>query len=44
MAQIAFRVIHSDGDQTDTDGNKFFGWDSSYDEWITLYSPRITKF
>lgn len=44
MAKVAFRVNHPDGDSTDKDGNKYFGWQESFDEWITLFSARIAKY
>ena len=44
MAKVAFRVTHPDGDSTDKDGNKYFGWQENFDEWIPLFSARITKY
>jgi len=29
------------GDKKDPDGNKYFGWEPTYDEWIPLYSAKI---
>lgn len=36
MAKIAYRVNHPMGDKKDKDGNKYFGWEPTYDEWIPL--------
>ena len=44
MAFIAYRVPDEKGDKTDKDGQKFFGWEDSFDEWITLYSPLIAEY
>ena len=44
MANVAFRVTHPEGDQTDKEGNKYFGWDSNFDEWIPVFSARIAKY
>ena len=41
MIKIAFRVMNPQGDQDDGKGNKFYGWDESFDEWLPLYSTRI---
>ena len=41
MVQIAFRLNHPDGDKTDSQGNKFFGWEEAWDEWLPLYSARV---
>lgn len=41
MVKIAFRVNHPMGDKKDSDGNKYFGWEPSFDEWIPLYSAKI---
>ena len=43
MAKIAYRVNHPMGDKKDPDGNKYFGWEPTYDEWIPLYSAKIRK-
>lgn len=42
--KIAFRMNHPDGDCTDTQGNKFYGWNDTFDEWINLYSARIAPY
>lgn len=44
MAHIAFRIYDISGDKVDEKGNKFFGWESTFDEWIPLYSARITEY
>ena len=44
MVNIAFRIYHPDGDKKDKNGEKFFGWDETFDEWFPLYSSRIAKF
>lgn len=41
MVHIAFRLNHPDGDKTDSQGNKFFGWEEAWDEWLPLYSARV---
>ena len=43
MTKIAYRVNHPMGDKKDPDGNKYFGWEPTYDEWIPLYSAKIRK-
>jgi hypothetical protein len=44
MAFIAYRVPDPKGDKTDKEGNKFFGWEDTFDEWITLYAPIIAPY
>lgn len=44
MVQIAFRIYHPEGDKKDKNGEKFFGWEESYDEWFPLYSARLNRF
>lgn len=44
QVQIAFRVPHPDGDKTDKAGNKYFGWEEYYDEWMTERSARIAPY
>lgn len=41
---IAFRVPHPNGDKTDKAGNKYFGWEEEYDEWMTERSSRIAQY
>lgn len=43
MVLIGFRLYHSEGTKTDEDGNKFDGWSARFDEWISLWSPKIAK-
>ena len=44
QAFVAYRVPDEKGDKTDKDGKKFFGWDETFDEWITLYSPVMAPY
>ena len=39
--KIAIHMNHPDSDCTDMQGNKFYGWNDIFDEWINLYSARI---
>ena len=41
MAKIALRVMHPEGDKKDGQGNSFYGWDESFDEWMPLYTARL---
>ena len=41
MIHIAFRMNHPDGDKTDAQGARFFGWEEAWDEWLPLYSARV---
>jgi hypothetical protein len=41
MVYVGWRIRHPDGDKTDGDGNKFYGWEDSYDEWLPLQSARL---
>lgn len=41
---IAFRVLHPEGDSTDKAGNKYFGWEECFDEWMTERSSRIAPY
>lgn len=41
MAEIAFRVDHPEGDKEDEKGNKFYGWDDKFDEWVPIYSAKL---
>lgn len=44
QVQIAFRVEHPSGDKTDKAGNKYFGWEEEYDEWMPERSARIAPY
>jgi hypothetical protein len=44
MAHIAFRVSHPEGDKTDAAGNRYFGWDDKFDEWLPLYCARLQRY
>ena len=35
---------HPDGDKTDKQGNKYFGWEEEYDEWMPARSARIAPY
>lgn len=35
---------HPDGDKTDKAGNKYFGWEEDYDEWMPERSSRIAPY
>ena len=43
MAYIGFRVYVENGSKSDERG-QFEGWSSKFDEWISIYSPRIMPF
>jgi hypothetical protein len=40
MAYVAFRIYHDNGMKSDTVG-KYDGWSERFDEWVSVYSPRI---
>ena len=40
----AYRIYDENGDKFDSEGRKFKGWSSKYDEWLTVTNPRIAKF
>ena len=42
--EIAFRVPHPNGDKTDKQGNKYFGWEEEFDEWMPERSARIAPY
>lgn len=44
MAYIGYRVMHPDGDKTDDQGNRFFGWEDKYDDWVPLYSACLARY
>ena len=44
MAHIAFRIYQENGTKTDEKGQKFEGWSTRFDEWISIYNPRIVPF
>lgn len=35
---------HPDGDKTDKQGNKYFGWEEEFDEWMPARSARIAPY
>jgi len=41
---IGYRIYHEDGDRLDSEGRRFSGWSSKYDEWLSATDPRITKY
>ena len=43
MGYIGYRIYVETGTKHDERGN-FEGWSSKFDEWISLYSPRIQPF
>lgn len=44
MAYIGYRVNDPNGDKIDDQGNKFFGWEDKYDDWVPLYSSCLVKY
>jgi len=40
---IAYRIYQENGTKTDEKG-KFEGWSSRFDEWVSIYSPRIQPY
>lgn len=38
---VGYRVYDENGDKTDTEGRRFFGWSSRYDEWLSVTNPRV---
>lgn len=43
MVLVGFRIYSADGTKTDEEGKKFDGWSARFDEWISLWSPKIAK-
>jgi hypothetical protein len=43
MAFIGYRIYTENGTKSDEKGN-FEGWSGKFDEWISLYSPKIQPF
>lgn len=43
MVLVGFRLYSPDGPKTDEEGKKFDGWSARFDEWISLWSPKIAK-
>ena len=43
MVLVGFRLYSPDGSKTDEEGKKFDGWSARFDEWISLWSPKIAK-
>jgi hypothetical protein len=43
MALIGYRVYQENGSKNDDKG-QFEGWSSRFDEWISIYSPRLQPF
>jgi len=44
MIYVAFRVSHPSGDKIDKEGEHFFGWDETFDEWMPRSSARLAKY
>ena len=42
-ALIGFRYFDPNGSRTDQEGNRYFGWSESEDEYIPLWNSRIAK-
>lgn len=41
---IGYRVYdEEEGDRYDSEGRKFIGWSSKYDEWFSIANPRIRQ-
>lgn len=40
MAYVAFRIYVENGSKTDERGS-YDGWSNRFDEWMSIYSPRI---
>lgn len=40
LGYIAYRVYQENGSKVDEKG-KFEGWSNRFDEWLSIYSPRI---
>ena len=43
MAFIGYRIYTENGTKSDEKGN-FEGWSAKFDEWISIYSPKIQPF
>jgi hypothetical protein len=43
MAYIGYRVYVENGSKSDEKGS-FEGWSNRFDEWVSLYSPRIQPY
>jgi hypothetical protein len=39
--KIGFRTFDPEGNKEDNEGNRYFGWSETFDEWIPAYSPRL---
>jgi len=43
LANIGFRVYQENGKKNDEKGN-YEGWSNRFDEWLSIYSPRIQAY
>ena len=41
---VGYRTYDENGDKIDTEGRRFFGWSSRYDEWLTVTNPRVQPY
>lgn len=42
QVKVGFRMYHPEGNKEDENTKeKFFGWSERFDEWMSVYSPRI---
>jgi hypothetical protein len=41
---IGYRIYTPQGEKVDHEGQRFVGWSSRYDEWISVNNPRVAAF
>lgn len=41
---VGFRVYEEEGAKEDTDGRKFNGWSSKYDEWKSTNDIQVQRY
>ena len=41
MVHLALRVYVENGDKSDAENKKYFGWDKEFDEWVLASSARL---
>lgn len=43
MAHVGFRIYQENGSKSDEKG-AYEGWSNRFDEWISIFSPRIQLY
>jgi len=41
---IGYRIYTPNGEKVDHEGQRYVGWSSRYDEWVSVTNPRIAPF